>query len=82
MHGPNRRRRARPTPARQWNSWAANNGMLAAVSNFKILTPAAAWIKPDHRSPRSETPRPDADDRGKISCGPELIATGDLSLYA
>jgi predicted hotdog family 3-hydroxylacyl-ACP dehydratase len=64
------------------NSGAANHGMLAAVSNFEI-----------HSRPRldqtltiaiREVKRlgPMLMIAGTISCGAELIATGDLSLYA
>jgi predicted hotdog family 3-hydroxylacyl-ACP dehydratase len=61
---------------------ASNNGMLAAVSNFKIhsrppldqtLTIAVHEVK---------RLGPMLMITGKISCGTELIATGDLSLYA
>jgi predicted hotdog family 3-hydroxylacyl-ACP dehydratase len=64
------------------NSAIGNHGMLAAVSNFKIHS----------RPPLNQTLTIETRDvkrlgpmlmvTGKISCGPELIATGDLSLYA
>jgi predicted hotdog family 3-hydroxylacyl-ACP dehydratase len=64
------------------NSAAGNHGMLAGVSNFKIHS----------RPPLNQTLIIETRDvkrlgpmlmvTGKISCGPELIATGDLSLYA
>jgi predicted hotdog family 3-hydroxylacyl-ACP dehydratase len=63
-------------------SGAANNGMLAAVSNFKIHS----------RPPLDQTLTIEVHEvkrlgpmlmiTGKISCGAQLIATGDLSLYA
>jgi predicted hotdog family 3-hydroxylacyl-ACP dehydratase len=60
----------------------ANNGMLAAVSNFKIHTPP-----PLHQTLTIEVREvkrlgPMLMITGKISCGADLIATGDLSLYA
>jgi len=63
-------------------SGPANNGMLAAVSNFKIHS----------RPPLDRTLTIEVHEvkrlgpmlmiTGKISCGTELIATGELSLYA
>lgn len=63
-------------------SGAANNGMLAAVSNFKIH-----WRPPLDQTLTIEVREvkrlgPMLMISGKISCGTELIATGDLSLYA
>ncbi len=61
---------------------AANNGMLAAVSNFKILS----------RPPLNQTLIVEVRElkrlgpmlliAGTISCDGQLIATGELSLYA
>ena len=70
------RMHARGTPG------AANNGMLAAVSNFKILTspPLDQTLTIEVREIKRLGPM--LMIAGKISCGPELIATGDLSLYA
>ena len=64
------------------NSGAANNGMLAAVSSFKILTrpPLHQTLTIEVREVKRLGPM--LMITGKISCGTELIATGDLSLYA
>lgn len=61
---------------------AANNGMLAAVSNFKILS----------RPPLNQTLTIEVRElkrlgpmlliAGTISCNGQSIATGELSLYA
>ena len=61
---------------------AANNGMLAAVSNFKILTPPPVDQILTIEVREVKRLGPMLMIAGKISCGPELIATGDLSLYA
>ncbi len=61
---------------------AANNGMLAAVSNFKIHTrpPLDQTLTIEVREVKRLGPM--LMITGKISCSPEVIATGDLSLYA
>lgn len=63
-------------------SGAANNGMLAAVSNFKIhsATPLDATITIHVREVKRLGPM--LMISGAIACGDTLIATGDLSLYA
>jgi predicted hotdog family 3-hydroxylacyl-ACP dehydratase len=64
------------------NSGAGNNGMLAAVSNFKIHArpPLDQTLTIEVREVKRLGPM--LMITGKISCGAELIATGDLSLYA
>lgn len=61
---------------------AANNGMLAAVSNFKIHShpPLNQPITIEVREVKRLGPM--LMIAGKISCGAAVIATGDLSLYA
>jgi predicted hotdog family 3-hydroxylacyl-ACP dehydratase len=61
---------------------AGNNGMLAAVSNFKIHSrpPLDQTLTIEVREVKRLGPM--LMITGKISCGTELIATGDLSLYA
>lgn len=61
---------------------AANNGMLAAVSNFKIHArpPLDQTLTIEVREVKRLGPM--LMITGKISCGTEVIATGDLSLYA
>lgn len=61
---------------------ATNNGMLAAVSNFKIFSrpPLNQTVTIEVREVKRLGPM--LMIAGKISCGAELIATGDLSLYA
>lgn len=61
---------------------SANHGMLAAVSNFKILQcpPLDKTLTIEVREAKRLGPM--LMITGKISCGAELIATGDLSLYA
>jgi len=61
---------------------AANNGMLAAVSNFKIHShpPLDKTLTIEVREVKRLGPM--LLIAGKISCDAELIATGDLSLYA
>jgi predicted hotdog family 3-hydroxylacyl-ACP dehydratase len=61
---------------------AANNGMLAAVSNFKIHSrpPLDQPLTIEIREVKRLGPM--LMISGKISCGTELIATGELSLYA
>jgi len=60
----------------------ANNGMLAAVSNFKVFShpPLNQTVTIEVREVKRLGPM--LMIAGKISCGTELIATGDLSLYA
>jgi predicted hotdog family 3-hydroxylacyl-ACP dehydratase len=64
------------------NSATGNHGMLAAVSNFKIHSrpPLNQTVTIETREVKRLGPM--LMVTGKISCGPELIATGDLSLYA
>lgn len=61
---------------------AANHGMLAAVSNFKILK--APPLDQGLHVEVAEVKRlgPMLMIAGKIAHGTDLIATGDLSLYA
>lgn len=61
---------------------AANNGMLAAVSNFKIHSrpPLDQTLTIEVREVKRLGPM--LMITGRISCDAELIATGDLSLYA
>ena len=63
-------------------SGASNNGMLAAVSNFKILSqpPLDQTLTIEVREVKRLGPM--LMIAGKISCGTEIIATGGLSLYA
>jgi predicted hotdog family 3-hydroxylacyl-ACP dehydratase len=61
---------------------AANQGMLAAVSNFKILTPPPLDQTLTIEIREVKRLGPMLLITGKISCGAALIATGDLSLYA
>jgi predicted hotdog family 3-hydroxylacyl-ACP dehydratase len=63
-------------------SSAANNGMLAAVSNFKIHSspPLHQTVTIHVREVKRLGPM--LMITGTISCGATLIATGDLSLYA
>lgn len=63
-------------------SGLANNGMLAAVSNFKIFSqpPIDQTLTIEVREVKRLGPM--LLIAGKIFCGTELIATGDLSLYA
>jgi predicted hotdog family 3-hydroxylacyl-ACP dehydratase len=60
----------------------ANNGMLAAVSNFKIHTPPPLDQTLTIEVREVKRLGPMLLVTGKISCGADLIATGDLSLYA
>lgn len=61
---------------------AANNGMLAAVSNFTIHSPPPLDQILTIEVREVKRLGPMLMITGKISCGPQLIATGDLSLYA
>jgi len=63
-------------------SGAANHGMLAAVSNFKILTPPPLDQTLTIEVREVKRLGPMLMIAGKISCGADVIATGDLSLYA
>ena len=64
------------------NSGGAANGMLVAVSSFKILAPAPAGKVLQIKI--SETRRLGAMlmIHGEISCDGQTVAAGDLSLYA
>jgi len=64
------------------NPGTTNNGMLAAVSNFKIHSrpPLDQTVTIEVREVKRLGPM--LMITGKISCGTDLIATGDLSLYA
>jgi predicted hotdog family 3-hydroxylacyl-ACP dehydratase len=61
---------------------AANHGMLAAVANFKIHSrpPLDQTLTIEVREVKRLGPM--LMITGKISCGADMIATGDLSLYA
>lgn len=61
---------------------AANNGMLTAVSNFKIHAqpPLDQMLTIEVRDVKRLGPM--LRISGKISCMAEIIATGELSLYA
>jgi predicted hotdog family 3-hydroxylacyl-ACP dehydratase len=61
---------------------ANNNGMLAAVSNFKIHSqpPLEQTLTIEVREVKRLGPM--LMISGKITCGANLIATGELSLYA
>lgn len=61
---------------------AANHGMLAAVANFQIHArpPLDQTLTIEVREVKRLGPM--LLIAGKISCGLDLIATGDLSLYA
>ncbi len=63
-------------------SAATNQGMLAAVSNFKIHSrpPLDQTLTIEVREVKRLGPM--LMISGKITCGPDLIATGELSLYA
>ena len=61
---------------------AANNGMLAAVSNFKILArpPLDQTLTIEIRELKRLGPM--LMISGTISCEDQIVATGELSLYA
>ena len=61
---------------------AANNGMLAAVSNFKIHSSPAMNLELTIEVREVKRLGPMLMIAGTISCGTRLIATGELSLYA
>lgn len=63
-------------------SAAANHGMLAAVSNFKIHTPPPLDQTLQVETTEVKRLGPMLMIAGKITHGEALIATGDLSLYA
>lgn len=64
------------------NSAAANQGMLAAVSNFKVLRPprVAATLTIEVRELKRLGPM--LMIASTITCDGQTIATGELSLYA
>lgn len=64
------------------SSGTANHGMLAAVSNFKIHSPPPLGQTLTIEVREVKRLGPMLMIAGRISCGVELIATGDLSLYA
>ena len=61
---------------------AANNGMLAAVSNFKIHSSPPMNLELTIEVREVKRLGPMLMIAGTISCGARLIATGELSLYA
>ena len=61
---------------------AANNGMLAAVSNFKIHSQPPLNLELTIEVREVKRLGPMLMIAGTISCGTRLIATGELSLYA
>ena len=61
---------------------AANNGMLAAVSNFKIHSQPPLNLELLIEVREVKRLGPMLMIAGTISCGTRLIATGELSLYA
>lgn len=61
---------------------AANNGMLAAVSNFKIHSPAPLDKILTLEVRELKRLGPMLLIAGTISCADQLIAAGELSLYA
>jgi len=61
---------------------AANNGMLAAVSNFKIHSSPPLNLELTIEVREVKRLGPMLMIAGTISCGTRLIATGELSLYA
>ena len=63
-------------------SGAANNGMLAAVSNFKIHSSPPMNLELTIEVREVKRLGPMLMIAGTISCGTRLIATGELSLYA
>jgi predicted hotdog family 3-hydroxylacyl-ACP dehydratase len=60
----------------------ANNGMLAAVSNFKIHSSPPMNLELTIEVREVKRLGPMLMIAGTISCGTRLIATGELSLYA
>ena len=63
-------------------SGVANNGMLAAVSNFKIHSSPPMNLELTIEVREVKRLGPMLMIAGTISCGTRLIATGELSLYA
>jgi predicted hotdog family 3-hydroxylacyl-ACP dehydratase len=63
-------------------SGAAANGMLIAVSNFKILAPAPLGQTLHIEIREQKRLGPMLLIAGKITCETQIIATGELSLYA
>lgn len=63
-------------------SGAANNGMLAAVTNFKILSPAPLDKTLAIEVHELKRLGPMLMISGTISCAGQTLATGQLSLYA
>lgn len=61
---------------------AGQQGMLVAASNFKILRPAAAGEALRIEVRENKRLGPMLLIAGSISSGGEMIATGELSLYA
>ncbi|KAB2648032.1 MAG: hypothetical protein DVB33_08095 [Verrucomicrobia bacterium] len=61
---------------------ATNNGMLAAVSNFKIHSSPPMNLELTIEVREVKRLGPMLMIAGRISCGTRLIATGELSLYA
>ncbi len=61
---------------------ATNNGMLAAVSNFKIHSSPPMNLELTIEVREVKRLGPMLMIAGTISCGTRLIATGELSLYA
>lgn len=64
------------------NGRAAANGMLIAISNFKILSHAVAGKVLHIEVREARRLGPMLLVNGKITCEGTTIATGDLSLYA
>jgi predicted hotdog family 3-hydroxylacyl-ACP dehydratase len=58
------------------------HGMLVAASNFKIISPAVSGKVLHIEVQEKRRLGPILMVSGKISCDGEIIATGDLSLYA
>ena len=58
------------------------HGMLVAASNFKIISPVPAGKVLHIAVQEKRRLGPMLMVSGKISCDGEIIATGDLSLYA
>lgn len=63
-------------------SGAAANGMLIAVSNFKIQSPTPLGKTLHIEIREQKRLGPMLLIAGKISCEGQIIATGELSLYA
>ncbi len=63
-------------------SSAAANGMLIAVSNFKIISQPSAGQNLQIEISETRRLGPMVMIHGKISCDGAIVATGDLSLYA